>query len=262
MDLISKSKLEVTYERYNKRELVDPDPLIFLYNYNNVEDREIVALIAATLAYGRVAQILKDVEKVLNILGPAPKNYLLNTSDNEIKSSLKGFKHRFTTGEEMSLLLIGVKQVIKKFGSLERLFLERSNENDTNIAPALSHFISTLKKYAKVERSSLLSDPEMGSACKRLNLFLRWMVRRDAVDPGGWENIPASKLIIPLDTHMYHFGKCYGFTKRNSADLKAAMEITDGFKEFAPSDPVKYDFVLTRFGIRNDMCWKDFNNIE
>ncbi|MFH1223556.1 MAG: TIGR02757 family protein [Pseudomonadota bacterium] len=240
---------------------MNPDPLIFLYNYKNVADREIVGLIAATLAYGRVAQIIKDVEKVLSIMGKTPKNYLTNTPDNEIKESLRGFKHRFTTDEEMSALLLAIKQVIKNYGSLEALFIDKFKSSDQNILPALAHFIQMLKKYAKTQKSTLLSDPQMGSACKRLNLFLRWMVRSDAVDPGGWKNIPPSKLIIPLDTHMFYFGKCYGFTKRNSADLKTAIEITNGFKELCPTDPVKYDFALTRFGIRNDMCWENFNNI-
>jgi len=259
---ISKNKLEEIYKRYNKRGLVDPDPLVFLYNYNNVADMEIVGLIAATLAYGRVAQIIKDVAKVLKVLGPHPKEYLINMRDDEIKKSLRGFKHRFTTDEEMSSLLIAIKQTIKEHGSLEYLFIKELKDTDKNIVPALTHFIRALKKYAKVGKSSLLSDPEMGSACKRLNLFLRWMARCDAVDPGGWKKVHASKLIIPLDTHMYYFGKCYGFTKRNSADLKTAIEVTEAFKKFCPADPVKYDFAITRFGIRSDMCWEDLNNIK
>ena len=95
--------------------------------------------------------------------------------------------------------------------------------------------------------------PEKGSACKRLNLFLRWMVRKDAVDPGGWDDIPRSMLIIPLDTHMFRVGKTLGLTSRNQAGLMAALDISAGFKQWSPDDPVKYDFALTRFGIRNDL---------
>ena len=114
---------------------------------------------------------------------------------------------------------------------------------------------------AEADKSSLLPDPSRGSAVKRLNLYLRWMVRKDDVDPGGWEDVPASKLIVPLDTHMYHFGQCYGFTCRKSADLKTAIEITRGFRQLNPEDPVKYDFAITRFGIRNELCWDDLDSM-
>jgi len=99
------------------------------------------------------------------------------------------------------------------------------------------------------ERSYLLPDPRLGSACKRLNLYLRWMVRRDAVDPGGW-NVPPAKLVVPLDTHMHALGRALGLTDRRSADLRTALEITAAFRAIAPDDPVRYDFALTRLGMR------------
>ena len=262
MHNISKQKLEKVYELYNKRELVNPDPLVFLYDYNDPKDREIVGLIAGTLAYGRVAQILKDVSIVLKVMGKSPSKYLLNSDDKKIKKDLRGFKHRFTTDKEMSALLISIKIAINEHGSLESLFKKGYKNEHENIIPALSYFVNELKKLGKIKKSTLLSDPEMESACKRLNLFLRWMVRSDKVDPGGWDKIPRSKLIIPLDTHMYNFGKCYGLTSRKNAGLKTALEITNGFKKISPEDPTKYDFALTRFGIRSDMCWQDLENIR
>lgn len=162
----------------------------------------------------------------------------------------------------MVAILVAIKKAINKYGSLENLFLHSYKQNDESIIPALTNFVVTLKKLGNIKRSSLLSDPTMESACKRLNLYLRWMVRSDIVDPGGWEKISASKLIIPLDTHMFNFGKCYGFTQRKNAGLKTALEITAGFKELAPKDPTKYDFSITRFGIRSDMCWQDLENIK
>ena len=99
----------------------------------------------------------------------------------------------------------------------------------------------------------LLADPKKKSACKRSHLFLRWMVRNDLVDPGGWDHVSPSKLIIPVDRHMHTSGVILGFTSRKSADLKTALEITNGFRKIAPQDPVKYDFCLTRFGIRRDL---------
>jgi uncharacterized protein (TIGR02757 family) len=258
---INKKTLDLIYQKYNKRELVDPDPLMFLYDYKRPEDREIVGLISATLAYGRVAQILKSIKAVLHPLGKNPHSYLLGTSKKEINAALKGFKHRFTTDEEMAGLLIGIKEIISKHGTLQDLFYDDMNPKDENILPALGSFVRQIKKAGSIKKSTLLSDPQMGSACKRLNLFLRWMVRSDIVDPGGWTKIPAGKLIVPLDTHMYRFGKCYGFTKRKAADMNTAIEITNGFRKFEPSDPVKYDFAITRFGIHPDMCWDDLEGL-
>jgi uncharacterized protein (TIGR02757 family) len=258
---INKKTLDLIYKKYNRRELVDPDPLMFLYNYKRPEDREIAGLISATLAYGRVAQILKSIKVVLHPLGKSPHSYLLSTSKKEITTALKGFKHRFTTDEEMAGLLIGIKEIISKYGTLQNLFYEDMNPKDENILPALGSFVRQIKKAGSIKKSTLLSDPQMGSACKRLNLFLRWMVRSDAVDPGGWAKIPAGKLIVPLDTHMYRFGKCYDFTERKAADMKTAIDITKGFGRFEPSDPVKFDFAITRFGIHPDMCWDNLEDL-
>ena len=262
MQKISAQKLERVYNEYNRRDLVDPDPLVFLYNYSDIKDREIVGLIAATLAYGRVAQILKSITKILDIMGKSPSTYLANSDENKIKKDIKGFKHRFTTDVEMAAMLIAIKKTVNKHGSLENLFLHSYKKEHESIIPALTYFVTELKKLGGIKKSSLLSDPTMESACKRLNLYLRWMIRTDKVDPGGWGKVPASKLIIPLDTHMFNFGKCYGFTQRKNAGLKTALEITAGFKKLAPQDPIKYDFAITRFGIRSDMCWQDLENIK
>ena len=107
-------------------------------------------------------------------------------------------------------------------------------------------------------RAGLLPSPSAGSACKRLNLFLRWMVRQDNVDPGGWDSVSPAKLIIPLDTHMHRIGRRLGLTPRRQADLRTAIEITEGFRGICPSDPVRYDFALTRLGIRRDEGVEDF----
>jgi uncharacterized protein (TIGR02757 family) len=262
MHKISKQKLEKVYERYNKRELVDPDPLVFLYDYSDIRDREIAGLIAATLAYGRVAQILKNVAKVLKVMGTSPSSYLADSSPSQIEKDLKGFKHRFTTEQEMTAMLVAIKKAVQKYGSLEALFLRSYKREHESVIPALAKFVIELKTLGGIKKSSLLSDPTMESACKRLNLYLRWMVRCDKVDPGGWKKVSASKLIIPLDTHMFKFGKCYEFTQRRNAGLKTAMEITAGFRKIAPLDPTKYDFAITRFGIRSDMCWQDLENIR
>jgi len=126
------------------------------------------------------------------------------------------------------------------------------NDDDDTIFPALSAFTRKLSICADDNLKSLVPSPTGGSACKRLNLFLRWMVRSDEVDPGGWENVSASKLIVPVDTHMHKICHLLGLTTRRQADMRAATEITSAFRSIAPTDPVRYDFSLTRLGIRKD----------
>jgi uncharacterized protein (TIGR02757 family) len=249
---VTRRLLENLYKKYNRRVFVSPDPLQFLYDYDNIRDREIVGLIASALAYGRVNQILKSIKLVLERLSPSPSEFLKVNSLRAMKKTFADFKHRFTTGEQLSLLLFSVKNIISKHGSLYECFKSSVNSNDRTIVPALAAFVYTLRKEARGLESHILPSPGNGSACKRLNLFLRWMIRKDQVDPGGWDRVHPSKLIIPLDTHMYKIGYTLGFTQRKQADLKGALEITEGFRRFSPEDPVKYDFALTRFGIRDD----------
>ena len=251
--MISRERLEELYSLYHRRKLVHPDPLEFLYEYRDLHDREVVGLVASSLAYGRVAQILKSVSTVLERMDPSPFAFLLNSSLDSLLSTFTGFKHRFTTGQELAALLWGAKCLIEHYGSLHACFTACFNDNDDTILSALSAFVGKFNTCSsKNGKFSLLPSPERGSACKRLNLFLRWMVRRDEVDPGGWTSIPVSKLIVPLDTHMFRMARVLGLTRKNQAHLAAALEITEGFRTAAPRDPVRYDFALTRLGIRDD----------
>lgn len=245
MTKLNKVFFEKLYKEYNKKKYISPDPLEFVHQYKLKEDQELVAIIASSLAYGRVAQILKSVKIVLDVLGPNPKNYILNDSR---YNKLNYFKHRFTTSNEIINLLKNIKKVIIKYNSLENCFIKHYKNG--SIQTATEHFALELGT------SSLISDPRKASALKRLNLFFRWMVRDDDVDLGCWSKVDKSDLIIPLDTHMYQFGIKHGFTSRKCPDLKTAIEITNAFKKFSPSDPVKYDFAITRFGIRKDLNFK------
>ncbi|MFZ2631219.1 MAG: TIGR02757 family protein [Desulfosalsimonadaceae bacterium] len=261
-----RKKLERLYDQYNQRRYVHPDPLEFLYNYKELRDREIVGLIASALAYGKVAQILKSVGAVLEKMGPSPFAYLQSTPSVRIVSDFQPFVHRFAKGPQLSAFLMGIQQVILDYGSLYNCFLycfnDRFSRTDETILPVLALFSEKIIQGSSVASGScspghLVPCPEKGSACKRLHLFLRWMVRKDAVDPGGWDDVPRSALIIPLDTHMFRIGKALGLTFRNQADRLAALDISVGFKQWSPDDPVKYDFALTRFGIRNDLDGHD-----
>ena len=245
--------LEELYRRLNRPELVHPDPLEFLYAFENPLDREIVALTASSLAYGRVAQILKSVNEVLERLDGAPYESVLGSGASGLRDRLSGFRHRFTRGEELAAILSGASGVIREYGSLG-CCLEATEYPDENgsILRGAESLIGRILERAGLDCTYLLPRPSMGSACKRLNLMLRWLVRRDEVDPGGWDFIPSSTLVVPLDVHMYRAGRILGFTTRRSSDMRTALEITRGFREIEPEDPARYDFALTRLGIRKD----------
>ncbi|MCF8061899.1 MAG: TIGR02757 family protein [Deltaproteobacteria bacterium] len=247
--VLRSGSLEDLYHRFNHRCFVQPDPLQFLYDYPSVRDRELAALMAASLAYGRVGQILKSVSFVLSVLGPSPRAFLLDRTHEELRSALSGFRHRFSPGEEISDLLWAARRIIRESGSLEACFAAGLGDGQSTVLPALTSFVRSLRA-AGGRKGFLLARPERGSACKRWHLFLRWMVRRDDVDPGGWAGIPPSMLIVPLDTHMHRIGRGLGGTARKQADARAALEVTEMFRRVAPEDPVRYDFSLTRLGIR------------
>jgi uncharacterized protein (TIGR02757 family) len=249
---VSGGALEALYRRLNRRELVHPDPLEFLYRYEETPDREIAGLVASSLAYGRVKQILRSVGDALDRMGPSPGSFLRESPPEEIERAFSGFKHRFTTGEDLARMLSGARDVVLSHGSLGACFAALVGDEDDNVIPALTGFTQRILG-ASEGGACPLPDPGRGSACKRLHLYLRWMVRRDDVDPGGWDAVPASKLIVPLDTHMHRLSRLLGFTDRRQADLRTALEVTGAFRRLRPEDPVRYDFALTRLGIRSDV---------
>jgi len=245
-----KRPLEKTYAEFNKKKFIHPDPLEFVYRYTAAGDRELAGFIAAALAYGNVTQILKSVEKVLEPMGASPRGWLVETSPPDIRRTFHSFKHRFTTGAELAVFLINIKTAVEKYGSLENCFVKHYRPADETVAEAVYAFVNDFNSAACAP--TLTPCPEKKSSFKRLNLFLRWMVRSDAVDPGIWKKVSPAKLIIPLDTHMFQVSKKMGLTKRNDTSMRTALEITAGFRKVSPEDPVRYDFSLTRAGIRKN----------
>ncbi len=247
-----KNVLERLYEKYNHHSLIKPDPLQFVYKYRCKADMEIVALLASALAYGRVSQIEKSLTNLLGHMGDSPFEYVQNFNGGQ-REKLKSFKHRFTTGDDISNFLKLLQVVLSRFGSIEELFMQGYRGDDENIVPALSKFCDSLTAAHEGQASRnlkyLFASPARGSACKRLNLFLRWMVRDDDVDTGLWKGIDKAKLIVPIDVHMGRLCKILGFYDSKGVSLSTALEITDGFRQIEPADPVKYDFSLSRIGI-------------
>ena len=245
----NKAFFEALYRRYNRKNLVRPDPLEFLSRWADVRERETGALLAACFAYGNVKAILKNLDFLFSVM-PQPRSYILAATPKRLKKDFHSFKYRFTTAEELGRFILCIQKVLRRYGTLEACFLSALSPQDTTAEKALKHFARQLRSGGAIP--TLVPDPDKGSALKRLNLFLRWMVRRDDVDPGGWQ-VPPRLLIVPLDVHMHRCARALGLTRRSSADMKTALEITRSLARFCPQDPVKYDFCITRFGIRPDM---------
>jgi len=249
--------LEGLYAVYNRPEWISPDPLECVLPFRDPHDREIAALVASGLAYGRVRQIVKSVRFVLERLGASPRATIERSSRSTLERDFSSFRHRFTNGTDLVNLLWGARALSLKYGGLESAFLSADRPGETYV-PVLDGFLQELACASGTRgKNSLVCRPSDGSACKRHWLFLKWMVRKDAVDPGGWTRCDPARLVIPLDTHMHRIGTALGFTKRKAADLRAALEVTRGFASLVPGDPARYDFALTRFGIRDDLVLED-----
>lgn len=240
--------LEELHARFHHPQFITTDPLQVLYRYDDAAEREIVGLIAASLAYGNVKAIMRGIDAALGRMQPSPRQYLIDTTPSGVRRDFADFRYRVTSGGEMASLLCGVRSVLLDHGSLEASFADHDSEDDT-ILPALGGFVGAICDGAGCDLPHLLPNPDRGSACKRLMLYLRWMVRCDAIDPGGWTRIAPRKLIIPLDTHMHAMAIRLRLTRRRNASLRTAVEITEGFRAMCPTDPLRYDFSLTRPGI-------------
>jgi len=251
-----KEVLEQLYQRYNRYELIAPDPLQFVYRYEKPADMEIAGLLAAMLAYGRVQQIEKSLTRLIGVMTPTPAEFI-RRFDKRKRRRFEGFKHRFNTGQDIADLCEILKEVLDRHGSIENFFADGYDAADENILPALSRFRDTLlamhqKRHSGAVRRSfayLLPGPALGSACKRLNLYLRWMVRDDDVDAGLWKSIDKARLIVPIDVHMGRLCRILGLYNAKTVSLSAALQITRGFAKMQPDDPAKYDFALSRIGI-------------
>lgn len=252
--VIQRELLDGLYDSHNQRERVSPDPLEKLYGYPALEDREIVGFLAAGLAFGGVGQILKSIDLVLERMMHRPRAFLdAAAKPSELKRTFKGFRHRWVNEDDMAALLWAIRETVRRYGSLEEAMRMNDPSSAPTVMPNLIQFVGRVRACGRLTMNPLLSDPTAGSACKRLHLYLRWMIRKDAVDPGGWSVVSPSKLIVPLDTHMHRIARDMKLTNRKQADLRTALEISTAFRRLCPDDPVRYDFVLTRFGIRKEL---------
>jgi len=235
---------------------IEPDPLQVVHRFSHPRDQEIAGLIAAAFAYGRASIVVANAGTVLARMKPSPYEYLVKFDHNEAMSRFAGFAHRFQKTRELVELLERMAAVIREYGSIGEAFRTCYDDNDADIGPTLTRFIHLATGHQPPATKSLqylLSSPENGSACKRMNPFLRWMVRRTSPDLGIWTFVDPAKLLMPVDTHIHRIATFLGLNSRKSADWKAARQITDALARFDPADPVRYDFALCRLGIL-DLC--------
>lgn len=230
------------------------DPIQVVRRYERLDDREIIAFLAAGLAFGRVASIVASIEAVCGVLGPSPAATVRRFDPARDGAALLPLVHRWIKGRDLVALLWMLRQMLDEAGSLEAYFAKGCTKGASDVSDALESFstraraIDLKPAYGRVPKAPgvhfFFSRPSSGGACKRLNLFLRWMVRQDGVDPGGWRTPLASQLVIPLDTHTIRAGRCLRLTKRVSPGWKMAADITAALRVMDPVDPVRYDFSL------------------
>ena len=232
---------------------LDPDPLLIVREFEKDDDREVAGFIASAFAYGGVRTIMADIRGFFERLDGRPAEVIRRFDPARDDARFEGWYHRFHTGTDAVALCSALSNALTRWGSLERLFLAGYAEEDKTIAPALNRFQGALLAMSDVpggpHYGHLFARPASGSACKRGNLFLRWMVRHTSPDLGIWRRVSPAKLVVPLDTHVARIGSMLGLTRRKTADWRMAEEITASLRRCDAEDPVKYDYALCRLGI-------------
>jgi uncharacterized protein (TIGR02757 family) len=254
-----KAALDRLYEEYNRAAAI-ADPIEIVRRFLDPRDREVVGFCAAGLAFGRVASVLQSVERLLAVLGPSPAAFVARFDPSRDAAAFAPLVHRWTRGDDLVQLVLALRRMIDEAGSIEAFFLRGRDVESIDVGAAIESFSTralTLVGAASGARptgvSSFFPRPSSGSACKRLNLYLRWMVRADAIDLGVWSGVPAAQLVVPLDVHVERLGQCLGLTRYRSPGWRMASEITASLRRFDPGDPVKYDFALCHVGM-HDRC--------
>ena len=237
------------------------DPIQIVRRFDRPEDREVVGFCAAALAFGRVTSVLHSIERLLAIMGDRPAAYVRAFDPTRDGPAFADFVHRWTRGNDLVALVWLLHQMLARAGSLEAFFADGQAEADRDVGDALDRFstralaLDLRAAYGRVPRRPgvcyFFPRPSAGSARKGLNLFLRWMVRRDALDLGVWSRVSAARLVVPLDTHVIRVGRCLRLTRYTSPGWAMARDITASLRRLDPADPVKYDYSLCHLGMMN-----------
>ncbi len=249
-----KEPLEHLYRSFDYRGRVDRDAIRFPLRYSDPIDREVVGLLAACLAYGRVEVFSRALDRVLAAMGPSPAAFVREFRIERDAVRFDDFLYRLNRPRDLVALCLALQQILAKHGSLESFFLAGHAASHPDVGPALERFSRGFLEadLRRVFPGGTLSRgyrhlfplPSTGGPCKRLNLFLRWMVRREPPDFGLWRRVSPAKLLIPLDTHIENMSRAVGLTRRKTRDWRMATAITRRLASLDPHDPVKYDFAL------------------
>jgi uncharacterized protein (TIGR02757 family) len=252
--------LDNLYRDFNREDSVS-DPVQRVRPFADPADREIAGFCAAALAFGRVASVLASIDRLFAIMGPRPAEFVRRFNPQEAHPDLRGMVHRWTRGEDLAALIWILRQMLERSGSLEAFFLEGDDPAAPDLSVALDSFsrralaLDIKRAYGRLPKRPgvcyFFPRPSTGSACKRLNLFVRWMVRKDEVDFGVWTRVAASRLIVPLDTHVIRLGRCLRLTRYSSPGWKMAADITASLRRLDPVDPVRFDFSICHVGMMN-----------
>ncbi|MCQ2370353.1 MAG: TIGR02757 family protein [Paludibacteraceae bacterium] len=245
-----KELLDGLYRRYNTPDFIEPDPISIPHSFSKKEDIEISGFFASTIAWGNRKAIVKSANRMMDYMGREPYRFVTEASNKEIES-LGTFVHRTFSGEDFRAFVLMMRAVCAKYGSLGNFF-EQSYSQTGDIRRVLSNFRTEfLCAEHNPHADKHISSIDKGAACKRLCMYLRWMVRHDdgGVDFGLWRRIPASALYLPLDVHSGNISRQLGLLSRKQSDWKAVEEVTSALRIFDPSDPAKYDFALFGVGI-------------
>ena len=253
-----RDRLDALYHGFNAA-ASQTDPIELVRPYATGPDREVAGFLAAGLAFGNVIAVMASVRAVLECMGPSPAAFVRAFDPRRDAVRFDGFVHRWTRAVDIVALLYLLRQMIDRSGSIEGFFAEGDDRSAPDVAAALESFSSRAlaidlrpvygSRRPRPGVNYFFARPSSGGACKRLNLYLRWMVRRDEVDLGVWTRITPSRLIVPLDTHIIRLGQCLRLTRYRSPGWRMATDITAALRTLDPSDPVRFDFSICHLGM-------------
>lgn len=257
--MITQTKLEELAQRYETQDFIKDDPIQFAHRCERIEDAEISAFLASIFAYGNRKVFIKKLDELFNIMNNNPLEFVLNFEP----KSLKGFNYRFAKDFDIIEVFLILKKLYAQDGGLKKLFeygytLPSPLRGEGRVRvfemfkAVTDYFYSNVQNKVGMGFYHLIPCPDNGGAMKRMNLFLRWMVRKPPVDLGLWDFIPTSELLIPLDVHVARISREMNLLKRSSNDFKAVLELTQNLKNIDKNDPVKFDFAIFGLGVNSD----------
>lgn len=244
-----KDLLEEKYRYYSTPQFIETDPVIVPHRFSQKEDIEISGFLAATIAWGQRPTIIKNALRLMELMDEAPFDFVLNHRPEDLER-FKGFVHRTFNYDDLIAFMRSLQTIYRQHGGLEKAFALQSGETDTK--NAIARFRTLFFEAPHLPRTRKhVSDPYSNSACKRLNMFLRWMVRpaTEGIDFGLWPDFSTAFLSCPLDVHSGNVARQLGLLQRKQNDWKAVQELDGALRAFDPLDPVKYDFALFGMGV-------------